>query len=501
MIQFFKKYHKWLGLFASLFLLVFAISGIVLNHRALLAPVDASRAWMPEEYQYKNWNNAALRSAINISSDSVLLYGNMGIWLSDAEFNHFTDYSNGFPDGIDHKKIDILFKDSQSRIFAGSLFGLYQLDKKQHKWTKIILTEIHNPRIVDLIEVNQELWILTRSEILRTSDLLSFERFELPAPLGYNHKVGLFKTLWLIHSGEIYGFVGKLLVDLVGLIFIFLTLTGLFYFFNARRLKSRKAKDPKALKKRNRFYLLWHNKIGWISLLLLFITTFTGMFLRPPLLIPIAYSKVDKIPFTLLDTPNPWFDQLRKIQFDAHKTRFTIATIEGVFYSDDQFASALKPYNNQPPISVMGVNAFEPMFGHYFLVGSFEGLFLWNTETGEIYDYIKQEPYIKPEVQGPPIGDYMIAGYFKDQNNQELIFDFNQGLLNDSLMAKMPETIIDASPISLWNMAVEYHTGRIYKPFLGPFYILIVPLIGLFGLFILISGFIVWWKRYKNNTD
>jgi len=495
LIKFFKKYHKWLGVIVSVFLLVFSISGIILNHRSLLSSVDVNRKWMPEEYSYKNWNNAAVRSAIEISPDSVLLYGNIGIWLSDSDLTHFSNFTTGFPKGIDNKKICKIFKDSKNRVFAGSLFGLFQL--KQNNWTKITLPEVHNPRIVDIIEKDKELWFLTRSEIIKSKNLENFEIFELPASEGYDNKIGLFKTLWLIHSGEIYGNLGKILVDIVGLIFIFLTLTGLFYFFNKKRLKRGKLKQPQALKTRNKFYLKWHNKIGWTTFVFLLITTATGMFLRPPLLIPIADSKVGKLPYTLLDMPNAWYDQLRRIYFDEENNRILIGTIEGIYYSDDNFKTALKKFPKQPPISVMGINVFEKVNNKQYLIGGFNGLFLWNIETGFVLDYIKKRPYQAPKRRGSPIGEHLITGYFSNHNNEELIYDYNQGLLDTNLSATMPKEVLKESPISLWNIAVEYHTGRIYKIFFGILYILVVPIIGLMGIFILISGLIVWWKKYR----
>lgn len=501
MLKFFKKYHKWLGIIASLFLLVFSISGIILNHRSFFSPIDVDRKWMPKEYQYQNWNNAAVRSAIDISPDSVLIYGNIGVWLSDSTLKSFSDFSKGFSKGIDNKKICKIFKDSKGRILAGSLFGLYQLDINTHEWHKIPLPpSIHNPRIVDIVEKGNEIWLLTRSEIIKTTDLKQFSVLVLPPPENYDHKIGLFKTLWVIHSGEIYGFVGKILVDIIGLIFIFLTLTGLFYFFNKERLKRGRVKQVQNLQKRNRFYLKWHNKIGWISVVFLIIITITGMFLRPPLLIAITEAKVSKIPYSHLDTPNPWFDRLRRIYFDETKNRLIVVAVDGVYYSDDNLSSDLKLFSSQPPLSVMGVNAFEAVGENQFLVGSFVGLFLWNSETGEVYDYIEKKPYIKPKTQGPPIGDHVIAGYFKNQSGKDFIFDFGQGLLDQKLMAKMSEKVLKAAPISLWNTAIEYHTGRIYSIFIGNFYILIVPIIGLMNLFIMISGFIVWWKRYRNKS-
>jgi uncharacterized iron-regulated membrane protein len=63
----------------------------------------------------------------------------------------------------------------------------------------------------------------------------------------------------------------------------------------------------------------------------------------------------------------------------------------------------------------------------------------------------------------------------------------------------MPEKIA-GQPISLWNTALEIHTGRIFQSILGDFYILIVPLTGLSLLFILISGFVVWFKLFRKNS-
>jgi hypothetical protein len=63
----------------------------------------------------------------------------------------------------------------------------------------------------------------------------------------------------------------------------------------------------------------------------------------------------------------------------------------------------------------------------------------------------------------------------------------------------MPEKIADASPISLWNTMLEVHTGRIFEPLLGNFYILVVPLVGLFTLFITATGFFSWYLAHRRK--
>lgn len=63
----------------------------------------------------------------------------------------------------------------------------------------------------------------------------------------------------------------------------------------------------------------------------------------------------------------------------------------------------------------------------------------------------------------------------------------------------MPAEIREKLPMSLWNTALEMHTGRISEHILGPFYILYVPLAGLCLIMILVSGFFIWWKVHRKK--
>ena len=501
MINFFKKYHKWIAVIITVFILLFAISGIILNHRKLLSSIDVSRSLMPDEYHVNNWNNAAVKGTIKLSPDSILIYGNIGIWLTDSNFTKYKDFNLGIPKGIDNRKTCKLILRKNGELWAGTLFGLYRYDRKEQKWQRIIIPS-YEQRVVDFIDFGDSLYLLTRSHLLVKNNN-DFKVKTLPPPEGYDNKVGLFKTLWVIHSGEIYGHIGKLLVDVVGIIFIFLTITGFIIFINKYRIQSRfkKKKPLQKLKKINLWNLRWHNKTGWITLIFLLITVSTGIFLRPPLLVAIAEARVGKIPGTELAQSNPWFDLLRRIIYDQEKNRYIIATYDGVFYSDDAFTSPLKKFEPQPPVSVMGTNVLKKVASDTYLIGSFEGLFLWNPEKKEIFDYIKKEKYVKKESGGPPIGDYLITGYSNDFKRQGIAFDYDKGALNINkglTFPDIPENIKNSFEISLWSVALEIHTGRIYQPVLGIFYVLVVPLVGLALIFVLISGFIVWWKLHRN---
>jgi hypothetical protein len=126
MIDWLKKYHKWVSIVFAVFIVLFSLSGILLNHRELLSSVDVNRNLLPEEYKYTNWNDAAVKSTLKLSKDSVLIYGNIGIWLTDTTFRSFEDFNNGFPKGIDNRKVCIMFETSEGDLLAGTFFGLYR---------------------------------------------------------------------------------------------------------------------------------------------------------------------------------------------------------------------------------------------------------------------------------------------------------------------------------------------------------------------------------------
>jgi hypothetical protein len=507
-LKFFKKWHRWPGLIFGIFFILWAISGIIMNHRQLFSGMDISRKLVPKEHRYVNWNNAAVKSAVKISNDSLLLFGNIGIWLTDTNFSSYTDFNNGFRKGIDNRKISSMLVTRNGNIYAGTLFGLHYYNPLRGKWTKISLP-VEDERIQGLIEKGNEVMILTRSEFLAAEDNPAEFRavkLHLPEPEDYDDKAGLFRTIWVIHSGEIYGKAGKLIVDALGLIVILLAITGLLHFtmpYALRKLKKQK-RSLKLASSAKRTSAKWHKKAGiWIAIFIL-INTITGMFLRPPLLITIANSRVGKIPWSKLDTPNPWEDKLRAVIYDEDINGFIFGTNEGLYYADEEFGREMVPLPGQPPLSVMGINVFQKAGPGKYLVGSFNGLYDWYLRDGvtHVADHFSGKIPKQINSGSKPFGDEMVAGYLKLENGHSLYFDYNKGAisLNNLEMPPMPSEILENSPMSWWNFSLEVHTGRIFKPLTGDFYILIVPLLGIFGTILVISGLIVWIKLYLRKN-
>lgn len=500
-IKIFRKLHKWPGVVIAFFAILFATSGIILNHRKTFSSVDVSRNLLPSNYRHESWNLAAIRGYLPLDNNSLLIFGNIGIWETTENLEKFTDFNQGFPKGIDGRKVYsvVQFKNT---LFAGTHFGLYRRNiAETDKWQKIDLP-VKQERIADLNLKSDTLLVLTRHYLLKSADGVVFETVQLPEPVGYERKTGLFNTLWELHSGELFGLTGKLIVDLLGVVTIVLSVTGLLHFFFPKIIKrqKRKKKPVKKLASTFRTNLRWHNVVGYIFVAFLIINTLAGIHLRPPLLIPIANKKVGIIPGTHPDSPNPWFDKLRRVEWDETLKRYIFSTSEGFYAVDETLSGNLQSIIPQPPVSVMGLNVFKPVGELKYLTGSFNGLYLWDLETGLISDFFTGAPHQRAGGVGNPIGANMAAG-FVEAGEDAWWFDYNRGALplSQKPFPEMPEEIRKKSPMSLWNVSLEVHTGRIFEHLIGPFYILIVPLAGLCLIMVLLSGFFIWWKAHRNK--
>ncbi len=498
--------HKWPAIIIAGFAIIFAFSGIVMNHRQTFSLINVSRKLLPDNYEYKNWNLSAVRGAVKINANEYLLFGNIGIWKTDSVFKSFADYNQGFRKGVDNRKTYVVTQ-FNNKLYAGTHFGLFTRDSDGETWKKIVLP-VENERITDLGIKGDTLLVLTRDFLFKGDLMGNFKQIQLPEPVNYVRKTGMFNTFWELHSGEMFGLPGKLLVDLLGLVTIFLAVTGLLHFFLPKFIKRRKGvkKEVKKLTSTKKKNLSWHKVAGYLFAFLLIINTYSGMHLRPPLLIPIANMEVGIIPGTHMDTPNPWQDKLRRVYWDNMLQKYIFYTSEGFYFADEKLTEPLNPTASQPEVSVMGCNVFKPLGGEKYLVGSFSGLFIWDLKAGVVYDYFTRKIHVAPKSLSRPISTHMVTG-MAGNGNRFYWFDYNRGALPLGSVSgieipefsAMPEIITGSSPMSLWNVALELHTGRIFENVLGPFYILYVPLAGICILLVLASGFLMWWKLRKKK--
>lgn len=539
-----KKYHRWLGLVLSVFMLVFCVSGIILNHREVFSGCEVSRKWLPASYYIKNFNNGVVKGTVvkksaahSLSSencDSVLAYGCAGVFLTDSRLSTWQDFNAGLPESIDERNVRHVVKAKDGSLWCAALRDVYRYDENSHRWKKVELPG-NEERIMDVALAKDSMTVvaLTRSRVFTivpfvqygeivkigksSSETYRVESKIIPAPKKYEPKTTLFKLVWHLHSGEFFGLPGKLVVDAIALVLIVLSITGILLFilpYGIRRAKKLAAKARmKRLGKQFAWNMKWHNKIGYVTIVLTLWIAITGMCLRPPLMVPLVLSK---LPQAVGEDGNVWQDKLRAIRWDAVQGDWLVSTSEGFLRVDEDFSQAPKmlPDDECPKLSPMGVTVWESDGKGGWIVGSFRGIYRWNPvnhSLNQILDYFTGKP--SEETSMIPISDNLVCGYSEDfLGGKPLVFDFAKGVEDAKGQAvalcddepkksrneeSMSDLICETAPMSLWNVALELHVGRCYSPFLGPLSDLFVFLSGLLITLVFLSGYIISHRRRK----
>lgn len=463
-----RKYHKWIGIIITFFLVMFCLSGIVLNHRQAFTDINISRGLLPSRYSFDQWNNGLLRGTIryndNKKNNRIFIYGAAGIIQTDSTASYFKEYNHGLPTAADYRLMRGMVKTTHNELFALSIMGLYKLEKNSY-WKAISLPLQNDDELLtDITTHGDTLIVLSRSHLYYSkAPYKNFKIITLKSPAGKEGEVSLFRQVWLLHSGALFGNIGKLFIDAIGIVLIILCVTGIWFW----------------LRRKATFMLIWHKKIGIYTFVLTLFIAITGWALRPPLMILLVKTSTSPLPGTTLDNENAWNDKLRMIRYDEQEKDWLISTSEG-FFSLRSLTDKPTAVTVAPPISVMGQNVWQRVNETTWIVGSFDGLYFWNRDYNTIVPYndIMQDG---PQIPGTAPDTQTISGYSSDFTNKECVVSYFQG----STFAEQPK-FLDNKPISLWSLALEVHTGRIYAGALGSF--LFIFIIGFLIIFVLISG-------------
>ncbi|MEG0889770.1 MULTISPECIES: PepSY domain-containing protein [Bacteroides] len=521
-----KKWHRYLGLGVALFTLFAIISGWALGHRAALAEIDLPRSILPPAYQYTNWNNASVRGTLRApvlitdistktgtfveTSTAVLTYGTAGIWLTDTLASHFTPFMAGMRHGADNRIVSRIVCADNS-LFAATTFHLYRCLSGATSWNEIDLPgHFDGERLTDVETRSDTLVVLSRSHLfISLPPYEHFVRITLAPPPDYKERTNLFSLLWVLHSGELFGRVGIWTVDVLGLLLAVLVITGVAFYFLPHLIRRRRkfGRPVKQSLTWLKYVLRLHNRSGawlWIFFLLM---ALTGIFLRPPLLITIVRVSLPTPPGTMLADDNAWNDKLRTIRFDRITNEWLLYTSKG-FYRLSMLKNTPIKIADAPPVSVMGANVLEAV-DNGWIVGSFNGLYLWNTRTRVITNLYTNLPAIAPP-PSRPVSEHPVSGYSDDFVNP-IIFEYVAGattrvekvpdeesiFVSDFVFPPMPDEIANTH-ISLWHTALEVHTGRILFGILNPMADIYITLLGLTIIFLLMSGYRLYRRRKQH---
>ena len=500
------KYHKWAGVVFALFLMVFCFSGVILNHRNFFASYDVSRSFLPSSYHVHNFNQGIVKGTLRTDSTHILAYGYNGVWLTDNGARHWTECNAGFPSGVDRRSIRNMVMTKDSLLWCATNYDAYWYDG--NKWQCLNLPK-GNERLMDMAVWGDNMLVvaLSRSAVYIIKHVnngnaqphICVKRKELAAAKDFKNKDTLFRTVWKLHSGELFGQAGKLVVDAIALGLFFLCLTGIILFllpYNIRRNKRKGCKEAcKMWSKHLVWNNRWHVRIGYSTIFLTMWLTITGTCLRPPLMVPFVLTKSAPVNYT----GNVWNDRLRSIRWDHTKGEWLLHTADGFMRVDATFASQPRMLDSKktPTVSPMGANVFMQHADGKWLIGSFAGMMVWNPATNSVTDYFTGKT---PEKHfGGVLSNTLVCGYSEDFA-RPVVFDYSKGALTECGWHEMPEKLA-ATPMSLWNLALELHVGRCYSPLLGPLSDLFVFIWGTMSTLVLLSGYIIYRRRRKKRCE
>lgn len=474
----------------SFFMLMFCVSGILLNHRSLIKNVNVSRKYLPSRYEFRHWNGGLLRGTLDldkgIAKDSVdgraachhlLLYGNGGVWLTDSKASCFRDFNEGLPEGADFRQIRSMVKMTCDAVFAVSPFGLYRYGIHE-AWHEVRMPLDGDEKLTDVASHGDTLVVLSRSyAYLSLPPYRQFKRIQLPASRDYDGKVTAFRTVWLLHSGELFGTAGKWVVDAIAIFLVLLCITGFVFWLRPKQKTVLQSS------------LHLHDRIGRYTLVFTLLLAFTGWCLRPPVMIALVLNKIPALPGTVLKSENPWNDKLRMIRYDERCHDWVLSTSEG-FYSMDFNRGKLAGIAHTPPVSVMGLNVLQQDAQGKWYCGSFSGLFVWDREKGTAIDYFTGKP--APQKAGPPFGKKAISGMSQDFGPAPVIAEYDEGT-----SFKPQPSVMNQLPMSLWNVALEMHSGRLFIGNIATYIFIFV--MGIMAIWCLWSGYQIRLKKKKRT--
>ncbi|MEA1922902.1 MAG: PepSY-associated TM helix domain-containing protein [Pseudomonadota bacterium] len=508
--------HKYLGLIALVYFLGMGVSGILLNHPTLLQGFSLPLGWMPDSYQFRNWNRWSLRDAAFSKQQPEKIYvaGKDGVWMSRNAGRNFTPMSSGLPASAylrDTNCLLLVENHNPIRLYAGTRNGLYYCSPDLARWQAVQNPELQKTEIIDLLKTDQEIFVFTKTDCFvapLSEQSPVFGARELKTPPGFKPRAPFFRFMLKLHDGSLFGLTGRMVADIVGLILIFLSLSAFYLWYvpwRRRQTRGYRRNRPRYYK----FFYRYHLKLGIYASFFLILIALTGMFLRPPLLIAIVRIQTPK----LLQPANPTAkNQLGRIHQAAwlkSNNKLYLTTQNGIFYGPPDGSKPFSAIKNRLPIHGMGATVFEPLADNSLLIGSFSGLFKWQPETGKVTNLTADKSPRRRR-----FGGAMVAAAGVDNGTPRFWCDYRRGLqplpgkiptlteiqagkLTSSLT--MPKKISKKSRISLWHLLFEFHNGRIFRNLLGRYTWLLIPLGGLALLITVISGTYDWFYRRKSH--
>jgi len=231
-----RRWHARFGVFAIVFFLLLAVSGIALNHASELR-LEGRKvhvAWLARWYGLKT----DPPSGIYRAGDHILAWGN-GMWLLDMKI-----IAENMPPPVG-------MIEASGVVYIATVDTLFAYTSDHRLIEKIPASALPAVPISAIGIKDKRVELRAGAEVFASADSLSWKRAPAdkvawstaqPIPPSLQHnlaallvpEIPLSKLISDIHSGRVFGKYGTLVVDALGLLLIILGLSGAWVFLRSR---------------------------------------------------------------------------------------------------------------------------------------------------------------------------------------------------------------------------------------------------------------------------
>jgi hypothetical protein len=497
-----KAIHKYTGVVFLLYFVLVGITGILINHPSLIRSFSVSAFLLPEGYRFRDWNRMSLREAVysGTTTDTLYIAGKAGVWQSRDGGKTFAGMVQGFPESAynrDPRALLLVEKDGGSRLFAGTSSGLYFCNPEKGEWRAVDHENLREEEIVDLIQIKETVYAFTAHAGYAAhinQAMPRFQKVELATATPPPQQIPMYRFLLKLHDGSVLGLPGRLFADMIGVVFVFMSISGLYVWYAPW---SRKRFENRPKLRGSRFFYTYHLILGIYAAFFLAVIALTGMFVRPPLLLTIISAKVPSWLYQDPEAESGWPFRIQRAAYLKDENVILLATENGFFKGPADGSAPFEEAQINVPVHGMGAFVLEPTENRQLLIGSFSGIYLWDlaTQTGTDLNH-KPLPKGRQAKGGQP--NSMAAGVGVCRGNPVFWADYRGGIHSLGSYGitppQMPEEIKN-SFMSLWHFLFECHNGRIFRDILGEYTWMFVTLGGAILLISIVTGSYDWLYR------
>ncbi len=444
-----RHWHRWVGLPSCLLMLLFTVSGLLLQHDDALEGLGVGRGLLPASYRLEHWNNGLMRGTVR-AGDNVYAYGAAGVFKAAAELQEYTQAMDGLPAAADVRDMAAT---ADGRLFCATGENAYTLQPGGGTWAALPLPKKFKPSGLCLRD--RDLYIIGRSGVLRLQEPYeTAEKMELTPPPDAPQGASLFGLVKDLHHGKLLGVFGIVLVDILSAVFIVLCISGFVFWLVGRAFPKLGQGFKAAARRVLKDNLATHRFLGRWTLWGLVPVVFTGWLLKEPLRGAISFT----IPAGEA-APAAWLGKSPTLRYDCKAGDFLVCGSSGI-YSIRNLAETPRKEAAAPRVSGKGVPVMLQERDGSWLIGSNGGLFRWERQGGSV-----------GKLREGPVGGYT-------QECGGVAIGMREGAPN----LPMPAGIANR-PVPLKQLAMDIHTGRLMFGSASAAYVFLGGLVSLLCLF------------------